>query len=317
MTEVAATPEHAHDPAFRCSPWTQAQAVDPIGSAGSFDALLLVEWPLPWPKDVSDVPALADHAAHPGARLMMVVPQGEDHATRTVVHRWRTGTNRLDGVDHRVPADEVPALLATLLEDPQAPSDHLPSAAGPAPLEVLVCAHGRRDPCCGRWGTILHAELLGWGDVRVWRCSHTGGHRFAPTAITLPDGRAWAYVDAPIVSDIVRRSGDVHALAEHDRGSTGVGMWEQVVERALFERVGWTWLDHQVTSVATSVADDRQSAEVILDVIAPDGSTSRAVGRVEVTRVLPVLVCGEPPERATKSSPELALRSLELTTTTT
>ena len=26
------------DPAFRCSPWTQAQGVDPIGSAGAFDS---------------------------------------------------------------------------------------------------------------------------------------------------------------------------------------------------------------------------------------------------------------------------------------
>jgi hypothetical protein len=315
MTEVAATTEHAHDPAFRCSPWTQAQGVDPIGSAGSFDALLLVEWPLPWPNDVSEIPALAEAAAHPGARLMTVVPQGDDHRTRTVVHRWRTGTNRLDGVDHRVPADEIPTLLATLLADPNAPSDHLPSAVGAAPLEVLVCAHGRRDPCCGRWGTILHAELLGWGDVRVWRCSHTGGHRYAPTAITLPDGRAWAYVDAPIISDIVRRTGDVHALAEHDRGTTGVGMWEQVVERALFEQVGWAWFDHQVTAATTTVAADRQSATVVLEVASPDGGRRRAKAVVEVTRVLPVLVCGEPPEAAKKSSPELALRSLDVSTT--
>jgi hypothetical protein len=315
MTEVADSTVHPHDPEFRCATWTQAQGADPIGSAGSFDALLLVEWPLPWPRDVGEIPELAEAAAHPGARVMTVVPQGDDPARRRVVHRWRTGTNRLDGVDHVVPATEVPALLASLLEDPLAPSTHRPTAVGPAPLEVLVCAHGRRDPCCGRWGTILHAELLGWGDVRVWRVSHTGGHRFAPTAITLPDGRAWAYVDAPLLSDVVRRTGDVHVLAAHDRGTTGVGMWEQVVERALFEQFGWEWLDHQVAVSATAVAADERSATVLLDVTAPDGSTIRAEGHVEVTRTLPVLVCGEPPEAAKKSSPELALRALTITTT--
>jgi hypothetical protein len=36
-------------------------------------------------------------------------------------------------------------------------------------------------------------------------------------------------------------------------------------------------------------------------------------GRVEVARTLPVLVCGEPPEHATKTSPEYALRHLEVT----
>jgi hypothetical protein len=38
------------------------------------------------------------------------------------------------------------------------------------------------------------------------------------------------------------------------------------------------------------------------------------VGEVEVTRILPVLVCGEPPEHAKKTSPELALRSLRART---
>src|SRR5689334_24555585 len=123
MTDVAESTTHPHDPAFRCSPWTQAQGVDPIGSAGSFDALLLVEWPLPWPNDVADIPELAEAARHPGARVMIVVPQGDDDGRRTVVHRRRTGTNRLDGVDHRVPADEVPALVAELLADPMAASD--------------------------------------------------------------------------------------------------------------------------------------------------------------------------------------------------
>ena len=300
-------PARQHDPAFRCAPWTRAQEVDPIGSAGSFDAVVLVEWPLPWPGDVSEIPALAAAAAHPGARVMIVVPhhdEGGDGLLR-VVHRWRERTNHLPGVDHRVPMAQVPELLATLLAAPQADSRHLPSAVGDAPPEVLVCAHGRRDPCCGRWGTLLHVELVArWPEVRVWRCSHTGGHRFAPTAITLPEGRAWAYVDADLLDGIVQRTADVHALAAHDRGTTGLGLWAQVVERALFEQRGWAWLDVEVEA-RTTVADDRQSAAVVL---IWDGG--RAAASVEVVRELPVLVCGEPPEHATKSAPELRLRSL-------
>jgi hypothetical protein len=150
-----------------------------------------------------------------------------------------------------------------------------------------------------------------WPDVRVWRCSHTGGHRFAPTAIT---GRAWAFVDAPLLEGVLRRRADLTELAPHDRGTTGLGMWAQVVERALFEHHGWAWLDHDVTSCTTAVDDDGQHAEVALEWRAPDGSTSGAVGQVEITRVLPVLVCGEPPERAKKTSPELRLTRLDLGT---
>jgi hypothetical protein len=298
-----------HEQAFRCAPWTQAQGVDPVGSAVAFDALLLVEWPLPWPSDVSEIPELADAVVHGGARVMTVVPRADDGGDGLVrvVHRRRTGTHHLAGVDHRVPRSQVPELLATILAAPQHDHLELPSAVGESPADVLVCAHGRRDACCGRWGTLLHVELAArWSGVRVWRCSHTGGHRYAPTAITLPDGRAWAYVDPDLLDQVVERRGDVAALMPHDRGNSALDPWAQVVERALFAREGWSWLERDLTAVTTEVADDRQRAQVTLTW---DGGA--AGGEVEISRVLPVLVCGEPPERATKSSPEYRLVSLD------
>lgn len=309
MTAVE-RPPLPHDPAYRCSPWTQAQGVDPIGSAVTFDALLLVEWPLPWPHDVSEIPELAASSAAPGVRVMTVLPRSAPSTDGvTVVHRRRTGTNRLAGVDHRVARGDVPELLGALAADPLADHLGLPSVVGESPAEVLVCGHGKRDACCGRWGTLLHVELADrWPDVRVWRCSHTGGHRFAPTAITLPEGRAWAYVDAELLDGVVRRTGDLHALAAHDRGTTALDQWAQVVERAVFEQVGWSWLDGGTATTSTDVAADGRSATVTLTW---DGGS--AIGTVEVTRVLPVLVCGEPPEHATKTSPELALRTLQIT----
>jgi hypothetical protein len=318
MSAVDAADPHAapRDRDLRCSPWTQAQAVDPIGSAGAFDQLLLVEWPLPWPADVGLIPALAEAAADPRARVMTVVPRPDDGATDElvrVVHRRRTSTHQLVGVDHRLPVADVPALLASLLDAPERDQHDWPTVVGDAPPEVLVCGHGRRDPCCGRWGTLLHAELATRESAaRVWRCSHTGGHRFAPTAITLPDGRAWAYADVDLIDGVLDRTADVAGLVPHDRGCLALDPWAQVVERALFERTGWAWLDGAITEVQTAVAADRQSARVTLRWRSADGATGGAEAEVVVTRTLPVLVCGEPPETAKKSSPELALRRLDV-----
>jgi hypothetical protein len=312
----AADPRVRRDPDFRCSPWTQAQDVDPIGSAGAFDQLLLVEWPLPWPADVEQIPALAEAAGDARARLMTVVPRADDAAADglvRVVHHRRASTHRFVGVDHRLPAADVPELLAALLDAPERDQHDWPTAVGDAPPEVLVCGHGRRDPCCGRWGTLLHVELAARESAaRVWRCSHTGGHRFAPTAITLPDGRAWAYVDADLVAGVLDRTTDVTELVAHDRGCLALDPWAQVVERALFERVGWTWLDGSVTDVQSEVATDRQSARVTMRWQEADGTPGHADAEVVVTRTLPVLVCGEPPEAAKKSSPELGLRRLDI-----
>ena len=300
---------------LRCSPWTRAQGVDPIGSAGQLDELLLVEWSLPWPADLAEIGDLAPAAVQPGVRVMLVVPHadGAEDGLRRVVHRRRTGTHALPGVDHRVPVAEIPELLTAVLEDRERPLGSWPSVVGETPPEVLVCGHGRRDPCCGRSGTLLHAELAARGTTaRVWRCSHTGGHRYAPTAITLPDGRAWAYADVDLLEGVLARTGDLPVLATHDRGSTALDMWAQVVERALFVEHGWAWLDGTLTEATTTVAPDGGSAEVVVAWRLPGGTRGRARGEVVVTRVLPVLVCGEPPEAATKTSPDLALAQLDV-----
>jgi hypothetical protein len=238
---------------------------------------------------------------------MAVVPQSLDGPTRVVHHR-RVGAHQLVGVDHLVDQAEVPELLATLLEDPLADSSRLPSADAPSPPEVLVCGHGRRDPCCGRWGTLLHLELEALGSAaRVRRCSHTGGHRFAPTAITLPDGRAWAFADADLLHGVIERTGDVAALARHDRGNSALGPWAQAVDRALFGRFGWAWLGNEVVSHTTEVSADGRSAHV-----ATSWDDGHAEATVVVTREYPVLVCGEPPEAATKSSYELGVELFTL-----
>lgn len=309
MTTTVEAAGHHHDPAFRCSPWTKAQGVDPIGSAARFDALLLVEVPLPWPRDVSELPLLAGRSA-PGVRIMAVVPEDRPRpaGTVTVVHRRRTGTNHLAGTDHQVTEAELPSLLDDLLAAPMVDHRDRASAVGDAPSEVLVCAHGRRDACCGRWGTLLHLELSSlWSDVRVWRCSHTGGHRFAPTAITLPDGRAWAYAEPDLLDRVVRRTGDLVPLADHDRGNSALSPWAQVVERAALHAVGWGWLEESLTDVEEHVDPGGSSAVVTLRW--PGGS---ATGTVVVEREVPVLVCGEPPESATKTAPDLALVDLVL-----
>jgi hypothetical protein len=301
---------------LRCSVWTREQDVDPIGSTPTFDALLLVEWPLPWPKDVGEIEALAAAAADPRATVMAVVPQAGDEVVEgsiRVVHHRRVGTHRFVGTDHCVPRDEVTDLLSRLLDDLD--GDHLdwPTALGPAPSDVLVCGHGRRDPCCGRWGTLLQLELAGrHPDARVWRCSHTGGHRFAPTAITVADGRAWAYADAGLLVGVLGRSLAVADLRGHDRGTAALGLWGQAVERAVFEHLGWGWLDCELAAADTEVADDRRSAVVRLRWHDPAGAEHEAEGTVAVTREVPVLVCGEPPEAAQKSSLEVAVTALSI-----
>ncbi|OHV65404.1 sucrase ferredoxin [Pseudofrankia sp. BMG5.37] len=305
-------------PSFRCAPWTRAQGADPIGSALSCDLFILVETPPPWPRDVGELPVFAELARRglPPARLLAVRPpiDGPPPAsaspaqltagvrTGVGVTIWRRSpTGSFTGTDHVVDQVNVVDEIARLVEAPD-------GRGWPAPPEVLICGHGARDACCGRLGTRLALDEAGaWPDVRIRRCSHTGGHRFAPTGFTLPDGLAWGYLDTDVLDTIVRRAGRP-PLRGHYRGTTALGMWGQVAERELFERFGWVWLDHRLTSATTDVAPDGRSAAVELAWDGPSGP-GRATATVAIARDLPVLICGEPPENATKSAPDLALRT--------
>jgi hypothetical protein len=55
-------------------------------------------------------------------------------------------------------------------------------------LVYLVCTNARRDRCCGVFGAALYRPLSALLPGQVWQTTHLGGHRFAPTLLTVPDG---------------------------------------------------------------------------------------------------------------------------------
>ncbi len=61
----------------------------------------------------------------------------------------------------------------------------------PTPV-LLVCANSRRDVCCAVRGRPVAVESSLQRPGQVWECSHTGGHRFAPTGVLLPHGQTFA-----------------------------------------------------------------------------------------------------------------------------
>jgi hypothetical protein len=221
---------------LRCAPWTLDQGVDPIGSAVQIDRLVTVEVPLPWPADVADLPWLAVLDLASGTRVQAIVPEVARTDGTVLVTRWDRNGARFTGTDWLVRAVDVPAALAA------ATAGEEPGVDGtPAPAEVLVCGHGARDRCCGGSGTRLAVEaraaLPGW---RIRRTSHLGGHRFAPTALTLPDGRAWAFLDAAALAGIVERTLHPHDARDHYRGHVALDPWAQVVEALGLSGEGWS-----------------------------------------------------------------------------
>jgi hypothetical protein len=305
--------------ALRCSSFARAEDLDPVGSAGSYRGIVLAEIPLPWPREIAEHPALAGAAAALGAagmRLQGLMPdERSDPSRRRLMAFTRPGgafdryRERAWAVADDLLGDAVAAIAGSDGGD-AGPAVAQPgldprSDATRVGRHVLVCTHGRRDACCGTLGTRLALSLQGLGaGVHVWRTSHTGGHRFAPTALLLPEGTMWAYLDIERLVGISDRTLVLDEAARLYRGCTGLdGPEVQAAEREALRSIGWSWLDHRRRGEVLESAGGRSLVRI--DAEAPDGTRLRFEATVEVVRVLPVPDCGKPPEQAAKSAPEL------------
>lgn len=101
---------------------------------------------------------------------------------------------------------------------------------------VLVCTHGKRDQCCGILGGKIFAKLHAKKPEWIWQSSHLGGHRFAPTLLSLPDGMMYGRIpeeEAEEFLEYVERGEQWHI--EYRRGSTRLLHWQQVLQMWLEE----------------------------------------------------------------------------------
>lgn len=69
----------------------------------------------------------------------------------------------------------------------------------------LVCTNGKRDKCCAKFGLPIYENLASQVPPnQVWECSHFGGHRLAPTLITLPNNLCYGNLNLPDLPDLIK-----------------------------------------------------------------------------------------------------------------
>ena len=215
----------------RCSEFARSIEVLPPGTGLFLERVVLVSVPLPWPK-----PALNHEMLAPLAPLLkassvvtrlfamepindaIVVEVYERSGTTTLARTWQLAQS----------ADVVPLIQAIAdtgcggLDSISVPGIDAGVSPSPVPPTFLVCTQGSHDTCCGTSGVALADEIAaGRGDYVVRRVSHTGGHRFSPTFLSLPTGRMWAFANMALVDRVAHGQPTAHDFANHARGWWG------------------------------------------------------------------------------------------------
>ena len=298
---------------LRCSVQSRSLGELPGGSATAADRFVLAELPLPWPAKIEDHPLLAG-PQRPDAGLgttrvlgiRRAAEAGSATTSKLLVYSRTPGApfDGFRGFEADVPNEQLAERLKSVLQ-----GDSSGLRPVDATQDVLLCTHGSRDRCCGQAGSLLFLELAGRlpAGVRLWRTSHTGGHRFAPTGVSFPDGLTWAFLDAHLLAGIVDRSIDPAELHSHLRGCAGFDGPDQVADGAAFAKVGWEWIDQPRTTVTTVLASAASRVEREVYVAGPRRQFTVTV--IEDDPV-PVPPCGEPLTEATKTSPQFVVTAV-------
>lgn len=269
-----------------CAVFSEDNGEDPCGSAPAWTHCLVVETPPPWKEEVTDSSAFpvgvdALLSNRPDVRLQAVLPDDAysvDGYSRLMLFSRPDGMIReMPRLEYLIPSHRLPDAMRILLgggprediSDWEQRSDGM--------RDILVCAHGTRDTCCASLGLPTYSQLRvrhSSDDVRVWRQSHTGGHRLAPNVIEFPSGRYWSRLTPDLALQMVDRSGALGDLYTAYRGWPAIGgPCAQIAEREAFMREGWDWTRRLIACEVMDASDDGLEERIAVRSLGQSDST--------------------------------------------
>ena len=213
-------------------------SAEPLGAtAPPATAWVVVEQPGPWGRDAivdGHLPdALAAHLATAKGTGVSVIlarhPDRPERAGRSDRHVWIASTAPGHSWMREAVLDGDEALLD--LDFTAIAAGSLPAmGTGHAAPILFVCTHSGRDACCAVHGRALVTELLAEGTEHLWECSHLGGHRFAPTALSLPTGTVYGRLDPTSARRVIDDTAQGRIPLEHYRGRSSFPQALQAAE---------------------------------------------------------------------------------------
>lgn len=299
-----------------CSELASRRGLPLIGSAGSYDAILAFELAPPWTARLvgsraSDaaLDAAMDFAGRHGrkVRVLALEPDAVRAGVRVLwLARDPGNPARFVRHEYEVPRGALAQTIERLAAGGDAGIEPVAGGeAGSARRDILVCTHGARDACCGKFGYPIYRELCrlagnarsGSEPVKIWRTSHLGGHRFAPTLLDLPSGRMFGRLTIGDAEAVLGGGQPlVDRLAAIYRGHCGLPEAAQIVERDL-----WLASGSAFPAAALSWNVDAAGSDWHVEMCARSDLHGECTSIVRVTRCKSSAVstppsCGRDPE---------------------
>jgi hypothetical protein len=270
-----------------CSDDSRKIGEDIIGSASNYETFFLIECPQPWMSDAFNskwVPNNLKHLVEEikktnlSVRFLLIansLSHKSDSTTLLIYQKQKGLVNNYSKREFMLPNIEQAATVVSKILWGGIIEYKVDNSVT---RDILICTHGSHDQCCARYGNPFYYHAadtindLGLDKVRIWKSSHFGGHRFAPTAIDLADGRYYGNLNQEVFRTILTRTGDINSLQKIYRGWGILPSSMQILERELMLHHGWDWFKYKVEGKVIEQSLDKHTIRGKLTVEKPDGS---------------------------------------------
>jgi hypothetical protein len=275
---------------FFCADAARRSGEDKVGTATSYQTYVLVECPSPWQGEAFETATIPENlrsligefkSLGRSVRFLLIAQRHPSTAFSKVIIYDRSNSHNFQKYELNVTTlEQVAGAVEHYFAGNRLDFDRSSSR------DILICTHGSHDQCCARYGNPFYMQAmsivqeLGLTDVRVWKSSHFGGHRFAPTAIAFPDGRYYGGLDGAALRSILTRTGNVADLRRVYRGLSGLPPELQGLERDLWLQHGWEWLNDQISY--RRLQRDPEQKRITAELIRQDTSGAETVYRAEI-----------------------------------
>lgn len=245
-----------------CSQITKYSNEKIIGTAANYDVQLSIELEEPWdaipvksnkyPEEFKLLPSiLAKNKINVGINYFSKNEHCENNFTKIFIFKKSFSEfNFYEKIELSIPHSQLNLFSNYCLEYLQNKNSNLLEwsiKSNSSTKEIFICVHSNRDQCCGKYGftlfqkfnEIIHQNNL---NFRVWKSSHIGGHRYAPTFFEAPSMRWYGLFDLNLAEDFLLRDKNKLFVNNNYRGMSGLNnKIASLVEGELFKQYSWEW----------------------------------------------------------------------------
>ena len=219
---------------FFCSDACRKADEDIIGSGTNYSVYVLIECPYPWeynafesrffPKNLEILMAEVKREKLPLRFLLITQNQSYKQNNRKILIYEKEQCSFINGYKKYEFDVKNPEKIAPIIKKYLAGDNLDTKTQNNETRDILICTHGSHDKCCAKYGNPFYMEAkktisqLSLENTRIWKSSHFGGHRFAPTMIDFPDGRYYGLLNQESFQAVLLRNDNIKLLNQVYRG---------------------------------------------------------------------------------------------------